>query len=496
MGRLFIFLFLFLFLNSVQAVKTSGDVDKVAILAFLKNNKLDTHPKFKKYFERTMNHVQNIERFDYWWEHHLKYMTIRRVTEGTLLESLLRKNGRKEDLAFLYLALKELKIDENIYTQLKYYVLQKAEDVNFSKRYVINTSSANKKKIQLPSQIYFRNVLNQNKRYEKLYLTIKTRNYGGKIYAYSEFPEYEDTFKHCMRMLMRDYQIDDCSVRIERWNDYKINRTIAPLDLYMRLRSPSGQTKHYYYGDFHSNGKIRNWGSFIKFYEYQDTKMTESIKKRCYLPVSSLSELRDLMIVEGISLVTKINFIGIENISELKNTESKNCRASDLFQNAIRSTKDPKALLIKMNDVLKINKNHLSATLVKEALQKKTPSRMSIKSSFEVFQFLYIHLRKKHTLDWIGSNAQRDETGKNYQAIKSIVELVKKYTRKAHPNMATSFKALYGCANSFLEIFESIRNKKSFNPGDLKSYHSQIRNINYSWNLVLDSQRLLDGIFK
>ena len=494
MGRLFLFLFLFLFLNSLQAVKTSGDNDKVAILAFLKNSKLDTHPKFKKYFERTMNHVQKMDRFDYWYEFHLKSMSLRKVSEGYYIYELTR-NGRKEDLAFLYLALKELNIDKGFQNLLKYHTLQKAEDVNFNNRYVINTSSNNKQKIILPSQIYLRNVLKQNKLYEKLYLTIKTRNYGGKIYAYSEFPEYVDTFKHCIRLLMRDYQIDDCSVRIDRWND-KISRTIAPLDLYMRLRSPSGQTKHYYYGGFHPNGKIRNWGNFIKFYEYQDTKMTDSRKKRCYLPVTSIDVLRDLMIVEGISLVTKINFIGIQNVSELKNTESKNCKASDLFQNAIASTKDPKALLIKMNDVLKINKNHLSAILVKEALQKKVPTRMSIKSSFEAFQFLYFHLREKHSLQWISYNAQRDENGKNYLAIKSIVEKVKKYTRKAHPNMAASYKALYGCASSFLEIFESIRNKKSFNPGDLKSYHSQIRNINYSWNLVLDSQRLLDGVFK
>ena len=496
MGRILSIFILVLTLNSENIFADSGSVTKISILALLKNTKLDSHPTLKEYYDRTMDLCQKMDRFDYWFDYHLNNMSLTKIRDEKYIINTLIEDASKEDLAFLNLALIELKIDNNFIKKNISNLLSKAENVNKTPKYILNTSSDKRHKITLPNKISFRNIILSPGHTEKLLINIRSKNYGGKIYAFTEHdPKYVDTYKHCIRMLMRDFKIDDHSARIEKWNDELI-RDISPLDLYMRLRSQSGQTRHFYYGDFSQSGAIRSWGNFILFYESLETKMLEGRKKRCYLPVTDIDVLRDLLIAEGIQLITKINFIGIEKISDLRNTENKNCKASELFQNAITSIKDSKILLKKMNEVLTINKNHLSAALVKEVLQKKIPPRMSLKSSFEVFQQYYYHLRKKYDLKWISNKVSSDQTGRNHREILAFVKEVKKYASKTDPSMITAYKGLLGCTESCFEIFESIRKKKPVNPGVIKKYYSQVRNINYSWNLILDNQRHLDGIFK
>lgn len=494
MGRVILFFVLIINLNSAQITSTSDNMAKIRILALLKNTKLDTNPQFKNYFNRTLTHCQQMDRFEYWMEESLKTSNLRNIQAGSYLLSTF-KDARKEDLAYLYLLLKELKIDESYINNAKSTFLIKAENVNVHGKFILNTSSNNKPKLTLPKKITFRKIRLPAGNYETLEIIIRNGSYGGRIYTYSEIPEYVDTFKHCMRMLMKDYKVDDSSVRIYNDND-RLRRTISPLDLYMRLKSQSGNTNHFYYGGFYPDGDTRKWGNFIIHFEDISGKTFNSSKQRFYLPAADLDILRDLLIVEGISLVTKINFIGVEKVSELKNTENNICKASDYFQNAITATKEPTALLKKMDEVLKINKNHFSAILVKEFLQKKIPVRISLKSSFEIFESLYSQFRKKHDLQWVAHKATNDQNSSNYRALKSLVDKINKYKSKSHPNMSASFNELSSCAESFFDIFESIKNKKPVNPGAVKSYYSQLRNINYSWNLILDSQKLLDEIFK
>jgi hypothetical protein len=228
-----------------------------------------------------------------------------------------------------------------------------------------------------------------------------------------------------------------------------------------------------------------------------------------------LQNLKDSIVLKGSQAAIKNHFIGVKNLSDLAyETLANTDKSIELYSTILKEVKSKKlkgrALLAKLNEVLKINPNHFSALIYKEMLLKKFPQKLSLVNSFFEFERIYYQLKNEQILERVKpqdprSRAYRSEDiarekaakEKHSAVMKSMVTDIAKLEKVAHVDIRQMCNFISGNIKIYNSLLSLVNDKKSKSKVTnlLQKYFKNLRTLNLKRDLLIDSQKAIDGIF-
>ena len=359
------------------------------------------------------------------------------------------------------------------------------DTISFVDDSIENTSGKNKNVIILPEKIEIN---------EKTTLLI-TEGKEGKHHFSSKDRYFIDLLKNCFRQLMQDYRIPDYSIEVDINTKIqsKINHRISPLEMYMLLVSPTHKLNYFYFGDFAPSGKLRPWG-YMKDHFSRLKGKTNLI---AYIPEADFQNLQEIALLEGLKTVVENHFVGESKLDVVKQKEMH--RRSDksiqeytlIISQVLRGQLKGAALLSELERVIALNPNHYSAQIYKALLTRKFSPRMSLMNSYFEFESNYN--------DFKGINFHSPKDKKQpeppHKPFKEMIESIENLQKVVHPDMRVMNQSLLEAT----KILQEVKEKKYSSLIELKNlrkkYYDSVREINLRRDLLLDSQKAIDGIF-
>ena len=228
-----------------------------------------------------------------------------------------------------------------------------------------------------------------------------------------------------------------------------------------------------------------------------------------------MQNLKDSIVLKGSQAAIKNHFIGVKNLSDLAyETLANTDKSIELYSTILKEVKSKKlkgrALLAKLNEVLKINPNHFSALIYKEMLLKKFPQKLSLVNSFFEFERIYYQLKNEQILERVKpqdprSRAYRSEDiarekaakEKHSAVMKSMVTDIAKLEKVAHVDIRQMCNFISGNIKIYNSLLSLVNDKKSKSKVTnlLQKYFKNLRTLNLKRDLLIDSQKAIDGIF-
>lgn len=359
------------------------------------------------------------------------------------------------------------------------------DTISFVDDSIENTSGKNKNVLILPEKIEIN---------EKATLLI-TEGKEGKHHFSSRDRYFIDLLKNCFRQLMQDYKLADVSIEVEINTKIqsKINHRISPLEMYMLLATPSHKLNYFYFGDFAPSGKLRPWG-YMKDHFSRLKGKTNLI---AYIPEADFQNLQEIALLEGLKTVVENHFVGESKLDVVRQKESQ--RRSDksieeytlIISRVLKGQLKGAALLSELEKVISLNPNHYSARIYKAVLTRKFSPRMSLMNSYFEFETNYNDFKEIN----FHSPKDKKQPEPPHKPFKEMIESIENLQRVVHPEMRVMNQSLLEAT----KVLQEVKEKKYGSLIELKNlrkkYYDSVREINLRRDLLLDSQKAIDGIF-
>jgi hypothetical protein len=500
-----IFILLFCISTAHSISISNQDAAKIYILAVINSKNLRNNINFSTYYSENYNSTISSSEL-----RNIFSQLVQSISSGKEeikdSESIYNTYGSiidyKAALVLYHLAVFENKKKEFTSTLSSAYMAH-VDNITFVNDNIENFSKNQK------TALHFTPTINFNK---NLSITFHPQELADHLRFSSNERKYIKLFKHSFRQLMQKYKINDSHIKI-LWSPEVggNNHTVAPLQLYMSLLSKTGKTLHHYFGDFSPSGEVRPWGYMPSFYQ---TILDES-RRTIFIPVNDLQNLKDSIVLKGSKAALENHFIGVKNLSDLiHETLAQTDKSKELYSTILKEVKSKKlkgnALLKKLDEVLKINPNHFSALIYKEMLLRKFSSKLSLVNSFFEFERIYYQFKNEQLLERLKprdprSRAYRSEDvarekaakEKHSAVMKSMVIDIAKLEKVAHSDIRPMCKYITDNIKLYNSLTPLVNDKKSKNKMTnlLQKYFKNLRTLNLKRDLLIDSQKAIDGIF-
>ena len=455
---------------------------RMYIGALISGHGLTANPKFSTYYSKFVSPIPLSAYSDthrnivaYQRQKGKEFLTAKKVYGA--FRNMLRTD---EILVILNLAIHE-KEDKEFLNVLSQNYVSRMDNILFINDSIDNSSAANTELLSFGTNklITFG---------EDLEVRIISGS-EGSIDISSNHRKYTDIFKHCFRQIVKNYKINDCKVEVT-WKrvegeDFFLR---TPLEVYMKLVDQGRSLHATYFGDFSHTGKTRSWGLIRENFQ----RFIQDSNKVAYIPIDDYQDLKEISLLHGKASVINNQFVGVQFLRDVTGASGKQSNQDAMIKymdvmSGIRSGKLKGAATLKaIEEVLKIQPNHLSARIYKELLQKKYITRMSLMNSFFEFEILFnqfkregFFMSKKHPVSASLSDIEANTTKLYRVADRRVLPMCK----------------------SLLEIVKTVKSysratNEAIQKGIKQKYFKNLRTINYQRDLLIDNQAAIDRIYK
>ncbi|MCM8543168.1 MAG: hypothetical protein NE328_23065 [Lentisphaeraceae bacterium] len=461
-----------------QKKKIPSEVSiRIYIGSLIKVNNLSNDPKYSTYYSAYVRPIIGSEEYykDYYkvlsdlGKHGSKYYTSKEVY-GTYRELLTTQ----EVLILLNLAIFE-KLEKDFIAYLKKTYLARMEKVAFSDDEV----SISNKTTRSSLEFNYNKPIKIDDSVTVTFSLSKEEN----LEVVGNSRRYINILKNITRYLGKASSLPSGTVEV-LWKPSVQSLKVSPIEIYAYLVSPRNCKSYLYFGDFSYEGEVRSWGYMRDSFE----KVLASENKIVFFPISDFQDIKEYYLIFGKNELIKHQFIGIKKLEEVDRflfDSNSDWQAIRLYKDILEKVKlrsiQRNELLTRLDEVLKIQPNHISAKIYKDLLHNKHPNRLSLMNSFFEFERLY-----------------RMYKAVNYFDSSELVELkledqINKILKIAHPKISIMLKGLkenIQTANRF-----KAETNNSIKKGLRQKIFKTLRVLNQKRDILLDDQASIDRIY-